>query len=287
MYPISVSNGGEIPKAITWTSDIGKYEFTDMIPGDYYVRYTYGDGTQKICKAGNEDEKLRDVSSNVYKSTIVTSENALDALEHSNDDNKRFWYINQGEDNKYSTAGDAIDSIIPITDASDEVYARKQLTQGGTTTNNIGADTARIGIPVEYSEASANGQSEGYDGTFTETRTEETTNKDGEVIVKEVTVTVANDNTKNRANYSNMNFGIIEMPKTKLTIDKKIVYVKITLSNGQVIVEWDPSNNMKKDVKYLKDMNGDGTNVVVELDNQYIYGSELEIKYALTVKNES
>ena len=287
LYPISVSNGGEIPKAITWTSDKGKYEFTDMIPGDYYVRYTYGDGTQKICKAGNENEKLRDVSSNVYKSTIVTSENALDALEHSNDDNKRFWYINQGEDNKYSTAVDAIDSIIPITDASDEVYARKQLTQGGTTTNNIGADTARIGIPVEYSEASANGQSEGYDGTFTETRTEETTNKDGEVIVKEVTVTVANDNAKNRANYSNMNFGIIEMPKTKLTIDKKIVYAKITLSNGQVIVEWDPSNNMKKDVKYLKDMNGDGTNVVVELDNQYIYGSELEIKYALTVKNES
>ena len=287
LYPISVSNGGEIPKAITWTSDKGKYEFTDMIPGDYYVRYTYGDGTQKICKAGNENEKLRDVSSNVYKSTIVTSENALDALEHSNDDNKRFWYINQGEDNKYSTAVDAIDSIIPITDASDEVYARKQLTQGGTTTNNIGADTARIGIPVEYSEASANGQSEGYDGTFTETRTEETTNKDGEVIVKEVTVTVANDNAKNRANYSNMNFGIIEMPKTKLTIDKKIVYAKITLSNGQVIVEWDPSSNLKKDVKYLKDMNGDGTNVVVELDNQYIYGSELEIKYALTVKNVS
>ena len=61
------------------TQEDGSYTLTGIVPGKYYLRYTYGDGTQKIYDtSGNEVSS--DVNVRHYKSTIVTSNVAKDAL---------------------------------------------------------------------------------------------------------------------------------------------------------------------------------------------------------------
>ena len=41
------------PEAKTTTQVGGTYEFEGVVPGYYYIRFTYGDGTQKMVKADN------------------------------------------------------------------------------------------------------------------------------------------------------------------------------------------------------------------------------------------
>ena len=40
--------------------------------------------------------------------------------------------------------------------------------------------------------------------------------------------------------FDNIDFGIIRRPIQKLNVEKQIAYVKVTLANGQVLIEGDP-----------------------------------------------
>ena len=85
-----------------------------------------------------------------------------------------------------------------------------------------------------------------------------------------------------------MDFGIIETPKTSLDVAKKITNIKLTLQNGQVMAEGNPAT---QNVNYATDLDrkteGGSTYVKVELNNEYIYGSTLEVKYEIAITNNS
>lgn len=241
---------GELPSATFITGEDGKYYFEGVVPGEYYIRYTYGDGTQKIKKVDGTTEQ---VYSNEYKSTIVTSNTTKTGLETNYDATKALWYIDL-EDSTYSIAVDNLEKRKEISNVDIDFATVNDKYKDPTTAPVMIAETARISIPVEYTKTA-----EGIG----------TTNYPSE--------------------FNGMNFGIIKMPEIVLNIDKEITNTKLTLSNGQVLFDGNPLSNMS----YVSSLDGESNQaggsgyVRVELDNNYIYGSTIVIRYGVKVTNNS
>ena len=237
---------GNLPKASVKTSTDGTYSFAGVVPGEYLLRYTYGDGTQKIVDSnGNE---INAVSSDKYKSTIVTEE-IRKAFETNYEATKALWYLEIGENHNI-----AVDDLTMRANSSKDRYTVISSSINNTSASSpITAQTPEFSIPIEF-KASDEGSAE--------------------------------DQYPSELGY--MDFGIIEIPKTRIDISKKITNIKITLQNGQVLLEGNPG---KQNIAYTTDLDkktdGGSIYVKVELDTNNIYGSTLEIKYEIEVINNS
>ena len=115
-------------KAEVYTDKNGIYTLAGIVPGKYFIRFTYGDGTQKICDiSGKEITTLSGIN---YKSTIVTNEIAKSALKGGKDAE---WYKKLGNTNS-SVAIDNLDTRIAI---------------NAGTSKDIMAGTAMVEITIE------------------------------------------------------------------------------------------------------------------------------------------
>ena len=95
----------------------------------------------------------------------------------------------------------------------------------------------------------------------------------------------------------NVDFGIVERPRQNVELQKRVNSVKVTLPNGQVIVDAqmqeDPETGEITAVGnteylvYQPDRNGIAGFVRVEIDREIIQGATLEVEYLLEVKNNS
>ena len=93
----------------------------------------------------------------------------------------------------------------------------------------------------------------------------------------------------------NIDFGIVERPRQEVELIKRVSKLKVTLPNGQVLVdvELDDNGNITKGSPYvtaqgpLEGMNPPNGIVKVEMDKELIQGSTLEVEYKITAKNNS
>lgn len=234
---------GNLVKAVATTDAEGKYSFEGVVPGEYLIRYTYGDGTQKIVDS--QGKELKEVSSNKYKSTIVTSD-IRKVFETSYEPTKAIWYL--GIKDNLNLAIDDLELRKQLSDGKYELTASKLQ---DIESRNITAQTAEISIPIHYTDKTEGKWSNDY---------------------------------PNELGY--MNFGIIEIPRTRLNIGKKITYIKLTNQQGATLSEGNPAT---QNIAYTTDLDkktkGGSTYVKVEVDN--VYGGTLEIKYEITVENNS
>ncbi|MBR0427120.1 MAG: hypothetical protein IJK18_02830 [Clostridia bacterium] len=115
-------------KAVVVTGADGIYTFNGVVPGYYVIRFTYGDGTQKICDISGKE--ISTLSALDYKSTIVTNEAAKGALKGGTDAE---WYKKLGNTNA-TVAVDNLDTRIGVNNG---------------TLQNIMAGTAKVSITIE------------------------------------------------------------------------------------------------------------------------------------------
>ena len=82
----------------------------------------------------------------------------------------------------------------------------------------------------------------------------------------------------------NVDFGIVERPKQQLSLNKRITAFKVTLPNGQILVDAtiDKNGKLHGTTNYSTYMPG---LVKVEIDNELLQGSKAELTYEITVKN--
>ena len=134
-------------KAEVKTGKDGVFTLNGLVPGYYYLRFTYGDGTQKIYDlSGNEISTL---SVKDYKSTIITNDIAKQALKGGTN----FEWYKQLNNANASVAIDNLNTRIAV--------------NAGTPNSNIMAGTAKIHITIENTpeidktniEITENGQS--------------------------------------------------------------------------------------------------------------------------------
>lgn len=96
-------------------------------------------------------------------------------------------------------------------------------------------------------------------------------------------------------NIRNVDFGIIERAKQQLSLRKRIKTLKATLANGQIIanIEIDENGKITGDNQNITYMKPDATTtpnngfVRLELDNELIQGTILEVGYEIKATNES
>ena len=91
IYPKAVSETNfNAEEAICTTAEGGKYEFAGILPGEYYLKFTYGDGSV-IYKTTGENVN---VTTQDYKSTIITSNEIKAAFGNNTFNSNPKWYQN-------------------------------------------------------------------------------------------------------------------------------------------------------------------------------------------------
>lgn len=236
---------GEATTASIYTSKGGTYTFEGIIPGDYYIRFTYGDGNQTIIKVSPSGSK--DVCAYDYKSTTIENTSLADMIKIDREKqgySNYYWYRNTSILSGYSTAVDILND-------------REEFNKNSGKKADIRAYTPTFKITLENES-----------------------------------VTSKNSDEVGNYKIQNMNFGIIETPKIQLGFDKVITNIKVTNTSGQIIVDGNPAT---KEIRYLSNLDKDtivhitkgSNNVKIEINDEKIYGAELEITYAITVLNNS
>ncbi len=240
-------NTGSGKKYQTTTDNNGDFLITNYIPGDYTLTYTWG----------NEKYTVQD-----YKGTVYDSER---------DQNNRNWY----RDNVDTRFTDAMDNYNTRLQIDEEIAYYKNGTKDSIERTKMDATTPTMGIGVEINDDGT--EDVKYGQTSIETAVEGDRFVPVDYIIK------------------NIDFGIVERAKQDLQLTKRIKTLKATLANGNVIVdlEIDENGNItgeQKAITYMKpnpNINPSNGFIRLEMDNELIQGTRLEVGYEIKATNIS
>lgn len=244
----------------------GSYSLNGIVPGFYYLRFVYGNGTYKITDlAGNlidtnVESKIDNnkIEAKKYKSTIVTNEIAKNALLggegvewYKKIDNKKFFSV-----------------------AIDNLEQRKAVNEG--TLTSMMAGIAKVSITVENTDEK-------------EAEVKQSAKLDGQG--NKIVQAVNELEFPNKEEFKGISFGIIEVPRQELEIKKLITNVKLENSQGNVLYNGNPENTPSYGVVALNDLdnvaNGGSTYVRAEMQEANLYGTNLELTYEVSITNKS
>lgn len=255
--------------AITKVKEDGTYSIPGVVPGTYYLQFDYGDGNIEYKDLDGNAIKAK--TDGAFSTEGTTTPKIETKIQDNNDpiktkdykstiltgpakDAGEYWFIENINGKTNNVATDT-DDIIKIRTNNDKEMNHTYIADNEKTV--LTARTPEIKLNFEY------------------------------VANKE---TAINEITKLNTNLTGMCFGIIERPKTDMTLNKEISNVKLTLQNGATMINGNPAL-VSVSVFLSNITSGDGKNGVknakIETDLEKIYGSELEVTYKLTVTNKS
>lgn len=309
LYKLEVNGEGKVitteEKAEYTTKEDGNYLFTGIIPGRYLIRYTYNNECYIIDGNGQQTQiNIRD-----YKSTIITSDIIKTALnlgttgeQGKGDLNWILTYDNipdNGELDSKSKSKD-ISGLIRYSGAVDDVSKRQEEDLYNESVNNseMTADTAFFDVGVEYSEVK---EQNGFANKISYTDYKD------EYQLKDNKILVLDENGKLKildtfyAVNPYQDFGITERARQEYEVNKRISNLKITLANGQILINGNPYkqlpenstniddywNNLESssnNLPYIKALPGQ---VTAEIDNEILQGARLNVEYTISLRNKS
>ena len=273
--------------ARTYTNNKGEYKFEGLVPGDYVIKFTYGKNMKDVNENGQEtgnikagtaiytsdgNTKLKDIEAREYKSTVIISNDIKTAMNINENDGKAHlngdysWFL-KSPDVRYSDAVDDVEYRANL--EKDAKIDYETLT--GTKKyvyDNMEAYTPYFKLGVEE----FNDQQD--DGT---SRITDEGNNNGYQLI-------ANANGTLNYVYSieNIDLGLIERPIVDLKVDKNITNLKVSLGNGQVLINGDPG---KDKLPYVR--TGLTDFVPIEMDTEILHNATIEEEYTITVTNNS
>lgn len=279
----------ETEDAIRWSSyneQIGTVEYAleGVVTGEYFIKYTYGNNTEAknivngqervelehvTAIKGETEEKNTEINARNYKSTIIKDPKIRDVMSknYGDEDFDKKWHINH--EDGFSVA---VDNMKDRLDIDDLIFGNYNIGE------NMTAYTKPFETQVEF-EATGSSNIE-------------VTDKEKEE--KDILGNIGVSETLNK-----LDFGIIERPQEDLFVQKTITHFKITLANGQVLTEGNPSDpnaniNYAKPMGFSKEIKSgqDAKDALekilyVEIDAELMQGAQLEVTYAVTVTNNN
>lgn len=268
--------------AVTNVDANGNYTFKGVVPGEYYLKFTYGDGTvafkdakgnditSLVTNGGKVETKTQDdtrINSLYYKSTVVTG-SAKGAMqsESKGEESDKWWFLGDIGNNK-SIATDWMGTYYDkdgniVKDKNGNTYydmVEARTTSDWESNYTTGQDKVVIDAksPVMKIEFEYRGELEFQ--------------------------TQNNEISNLKTDCTEMNFGIMERPHVDIKLSKEIKNVKLTLQNGTTIMNGNPLNkNVAEELIGI-----DKTLARIEIGTEKLYGAELLITYKLTATNKS
>ena len=234
----------------------GEYKFTGYIPGDYIVRFKYGDTTRTVLTGKNNTS----YNGQDYKSTVYLQGENIN----------REWY----------DLGSAYLSNTPMSDAKDNEARRIDVINYS---KQMKFDIAEVLASHEDANASSTLHNELIKNTWMYADT------------AKMRVEVEYDTTKIDAgqnltyNIRDIDFGLVERPKANIDLSKQIVGIKITLADGSVLI--DTEAGVKRNVNWVDNrvVNGKPLKgaIHIYMDEEVMRGANIQIKYRIIVANNS
>lgn len=240
---------GKSIKGKTVNLGTGKYEFNDMVPGNYVIRYIYGDGRIYDYDTNTDGylatNNIKKYNGYDYQSTIMDKEEYK--KEYMNLNSSRDLSKNEALDNEarrlevmgYSTYIDKEKGNKLATNSDEALKATWMC-----------AETRKINLNVEYNSNEVQGQINPYNY-------------------------ILND----------VKCGLSQRPSTKVELDKHITGLRITAANGKVII--DTFNNINNGLIKTDSTRTAKNSWTVETDKELLQGATLEVQYTYTIKNAS
>ena len=264
--------------ARTYTQKDGTYEFSGVIPGKYVIRFVYGKNMKAIDDKGKYTEgdthtttiydksgnPLKEIEAREYKSTIITGDYISKALNITNGKEELngdySWFLNDKDENgtRYS-------------DAVDDVEYRAQLEKDATVDNKLVAENRER--EYVYTEMQAH-------TAYFKLGVEADDNHNE--VNSATLITDGNGTLDYTYSIKNIDLGIIERPEVDLQVDKQITGLKVSLGNGQVLINGNPQTDK---LPYVR--TGLDDFVPIEMDTEILHGATIEEEYTITIKNNS
>ena len=243
----------QVVRATTTTNEQGNYTFTGYVPGNYVVRFIYGD---KILYSKNQSDTMNYGTYNYpYSGEFYQSAKANPNTNNGGVlGNTRFWY----EDNKNTRYSDAYDEA----NIREEVNTKFSNSAKNGYVYSDAVDA--IKNPRDYTMYAYTALMEFYP---------EYAKYD----------TVAQD-----PSYSveNIDFALTPRTKTHLNITKEVSSIRLVLQNGTVKFDATPQTIREQGVPGVVQA-GRGNTINISLSNELLNGATIEITYQITVKNDS
>lgn len=245
------------------TNSDGQYKFVNIIPGNYIVRFIYGDGstyeiTENTLKYNGEDYKSTyvdyDYNAPWYNNTSLNGDNSK-AVDNEARRLKVMSYAVDVDGNKGKTLN-ALNNITDTSKQAEIINAYKNLKKIGEAEavqwNDVQkdvlantwmcAETLKIKVPVDPSVlVNENGE------------------KEEKLSITENSTSVKKADSQYKVTFDNVNLGLMERPKTKLVLEKHItgLTVKPVASGVNLIA------NATADINKILDQ-GEGDQIQLE-----------------------
>lgn len=261
-------------EAIVKTDKNGNFEIAGLEIGNYIVKYIWGNNEYKVQN---------------YKGTIVNEE-----IWKQNEQNQE-WYKNT--EPRYSDAVDNYETRQKIDNqikniTNDKMNILKEYIEGSTITLEDGNKEELITkMDSKTQDFKVN---IGNNDKETNVKDEFITNPDGSLQLDPEGNLIPRD--ESQIEIKNMDFGIVERPKQQLNLEKHIKQVKITLPNGEILIDAkvikDENGKYKLEEKvpytvYLPKSNANEGALKIEIDQELIEGAKLDVIYEIIVNNIS
>lgn len=262
--------GNKIKNGLVYTTSTdkyGKFLINNFVAGYYQITYTWGDKEYKV---------------QYYKGTIYN-----DKARSEKTQKDPYWYRGSEYENDTISVKDI------RSDALDNYKIRENIENE---MRSVKINTLEAEILDAYKE--------GYNPegkNITITKMDSTTPTMAFSVEYDTTITNGDDSDRVEFIVENVDFGIVERAKQALEFSKKISGYKLTLANGQTIVdatiEYDEKTG-KSELKgtYLHTtlmgpVSTNGKNTLgmlkTEMDDELIEGAKLDVTYTMKVKNIS
>ena len=242
-------NGSEWIDARTTTHDGGQYSFDGFVPGNYYVKFIYGNGEN--TKYNGQD----------YKSTIYVGTKEDIGFDINNPDN----------DDRI------VETQTPYSDARD-IYGNADTPGTRAYVNNLYAGemiNTRVKdraakIKEAYIEAKT-----GIINIFIE--------KGGNNI------SGLSGTEKLEYTMRDIDFGLVKRPEAEISLRKEVENLKVTLANGNTLFDFTPGQNVPTSnlIWIQKDVGGTRSNGKIQLtmDEELMHGATIKVTYKITATN--
>ena len=262
----STSTGANKKPAITYSDSNGNYSFGDgktygVIADNYIIKYTYGNGDKGQDGNGNT------IGESKINGSVINARNYKSTI--ITDENVKNTIQGNASDIWYLNMDTNKDMSIAVDDLKQRLEIENLKYANYENGVNMSSYSKDIKVQIEY--------------------TQQTTSK------------VDNNGGDFQTDFSAFDFGIMERAREDLVINKTVSKVKVTLANGQVLIEGDPR---KDKINYVKamglksntDQNGreiakfskvDDKLITMEIDSELLQGAKLEVWYSIILTNNS
>ncbi len=259
---IEIKNGIEYVRAKTKTNEQGYYEFTEYIPGQYVVRFLYGDTANYETQEQYSKETNFELNGynypcayngQFYQSAKANPNTNINDNNHKN--NNQYWYANDTAD-RYSDAYDEVNRRIEVnnllnTPPDNDTYKYSDVLSvlKHPTDYMVYAYTSLLDVEIEYAKEESSTSKPAY-------------------------------------SIENIDFALTPRTESKLEINKEVTHLKLILQNGTVQFDADTSAIRAQQVPAVVQA-AQGHDINISMSSELVNGATLEITYTITIKNVS